>query len=204
MARTTTGTATRTTGKKKKTNEGAPLFALALGGNVGTVEVTLAAALRELARVLGPLEVASLYRTAAVSPLPQPPYLNTAAIGHTPLPPDAVLALAKELERAAGRTRSERHAPRPLDIDLLLYGDLVLRTPELTLPHPRLPRRRFVLAPLADLIPERRLPADRLTLAQRLAALPTEPAVEPVGWSTGEGYPRGSPDRSQDGSQPGS
>lgn len=168
------------------------------------MEATLAAALRELARRLGPLEVASLYRTAAVSPLPQPPYLNTAAIGHTPLPPDAVLALAKELERAAGRTRTERFAPRPLDIDLLLFGDLVLRTPELTLPHPRLHRRRFVLAPLADLIPERRLPADRLTLAQRLAALPPGPAVELAGWSAGEGVPPGSRDGSQDRSRSGS
>src|SRR4051794_19460074 len=94
--------------------------ALALGGNLGPaadIEQRLRHALRHLEAVLGPLRVAPLYRTAAVSPFPQPDFLNTAAFGHTTLPPDAVLAVAKALEFVAGRRRdaaSLRFGPRPL------------------------------------------------------------------------------------------
>ncbi|HJX26310.1 MAG TPA: 2-amino-4-hydroxy-6-hydroxymethyldihydropteridine diphosphokinase, partial [Thermoanaerobaculia bacterium] len=111
-------------------------MALALGGNLGPVESTFREALRQLEAVLGPLRVAPLYRTAAVSPIPQLDYLNTAAVGATALPPHEVLALAKRLEQAAGRRPGPRFGPRPLDIDLLLWGDLILPDPELTLPHP--------------------------------------------------------------------
>jgi 2-amino-4-hydroxy-6-hydroxymethyldihydropteridine diphosphokinase len=134
--------------------------ALALGGNLGPVEQTLRQALRHLEAALGPLQVAPLYRTAAVSPTPQPDYLNTAALGRTDLPPEAILALAKRLELAAGRRAGPRFGPRPLDVDLLLWGDLVTHRPELTLPHPRLRDRRFVLEPLAALAPDLPLPPD--------------------------------------------
>jgi 2-amino-4-hydroxy-6-hydroxymethyldihydropteridine diphosphokinase len=149
------------------------------------VEKTLTAALRHLALALGPLEIAPLYRTAPVSPLPQPDYLNTAAVGRTALPPDAVLSLAKVLERSAGRRSGARTAPRPLDIDLLLYDDLVTGSPELTLPHPELLRRRFALAPLADLAPECWIPPDGPTVAEALATCPHRQAVERVAWSAG-------------------
>jgi 2-amino-4-hydroxy-6-hydroxymethyldihydropteridine diphosphokinase len=137
--------------------------ALALGGNLGPVEQTLRQALRHLEAALGPLQVAPLYRTAAVAPIstrPQPDYLNTAALGQTELPPEAILALAKRLELAAGRRAGPRFGPRPLDIDLLLWGDLVTQRPELTLPHPRLRDRRFVLEPLAALAPDLLVPPD--------------------------------------------
>jgi 2-amino-4-hydroxy-6-hydroxymethyldihydropteridine diphosphokinase len=147
------------------------LVALALGGNVGPVSQTLRHALRHLEAALGPLQAAPLYRTAAVSPIPQPDYLNTAALGRTSLPPDAVLALAKALERAAGRRGGPRFGPRPLDIDLLLWGDLVLPHPELTLPHPRLRDRRFVLEPLAALAPHLPVPPDGKTVRELLAAV---------------------------------
>jgi 2-amino-4-hydroxy-6-hydroxymethyldihydropteridine diphosphokinase len=149
--------------------------ALALGGNLGPVESTLREALRQLEAVLGPLRVAPFCRTAAVSSIPQPDYLNTAAVGATALPPDAVLALAKALERAAGRRPGPRFGPRPLDVDLLLWGDLVLPHPELTLPHPRLRERRFVLEPLAAIAPDWRVPPDGRTVAELLAELPLTP-----------------------------
>lgn len=175
-------------------------FALGLGGNLGPVESTLRRALESLARHLGPLEVAPLYRTAPVpSPAPpqppQPDYLNTAAVGATPLPPDAVLALAKALELHHGRRRprhgGRRDAPRSLDVDLLLYGRRVSRRRELTLPHPRLAERRFVLEPLARVAGDWPVPAadDRAgdgppsTVRELLAACRDRSRVERIGWS---------------------
>jgi 2-amino-4-hydroxy-6-hydroxymethyldihydropteridine diphosphokinase len=111
-------------------------------------------------------------RTAAVSPFPQPDFLNTAAVVRTALPPDAVLAVAKALERAAGRRRTVRFGPRPLDIDLLLYGDRHSTAPELTLPHPRLRERRFMLEPLAALAPDWPVPPDGATVRELLERLP--------------------------------
>jgi 2-amino-4-hydroxy-6-hydroxymethyldihydropteridine diphosphokinase len=149
--------------------------ALALGGNEGTpgeIQETLARALRHLEVSLGPLRAASLYRTAPVSPVPQPDFLNTAVLAHTALPPGEILALAKALELAAGRRRGVRFGPRPLDIDLLLYGDLQSDAPELTLPHPRLRERRFMLEPLAEIAPDLRVPPDGATVAELLARLP--------------------------------
>lgn len=158
---------------------GPVLVALALGGNLGPVARTLHLALRHLEASLGPLQVAPLYRTAAVSPVPQPDYLNTVALGRTVLPPDAVLALAKALERAAGRRTGPRFGPRPLDIDLLLWGDRVSLHLELTLPHPRLRDRRFVLEPLAALAPDLPVPPDGTTVRELLEGVKDQ-RVEPL------------------------
>lgn len=122
-----------------------------------------------------------LYRTVARSAISQPPYLNTAMVGSTWLEPRDLLAVAKWLEYRAGRRRGPRHGPRPLDVDLLLYDDLVLSTPELTLPHPGLRERRFVLAPLADAAPELRLPPDAATVSALLAAVGQVDEVERLG-----------------------
>jgi 2-amino-4-hydroxy-6-hydroxymethyldihydropteridine diphosphokinase len=149
--------------------------ALALGGNQGEVEQTLRAALRQLRASLGPLAVAPLYRSQAVSPIPQPDYLNTAALARTALPPEAVLAVAKALERAAGRRPGPRFGPRPLDIDLLLYDDLLSQSAEMTLPHPRLRERRFVLEPLAEIAPDLPVPPDGSPVRELLASLAPEP-----------------------------
>ncbi len=88
-----------------------------------------------------------------MGPVPQPDFLNTAATGATSLPPERILAAAKDLERAAGRRPGPRYGPRPLDVDLLLYGERTSSFPHLTLPHPGLPGRRFVLVPLAEIAP---------------------------------------------------
>ncbi|HEX7181977.1 MAG TPA: 2-amino-4-hydroxy-6-hydroxymethyldihydropteridine diphosphokinase [Thermoanaerobaculia bacterium] len=144
---------------------------MALGGNQGPVEQTLRLALRHLEASLGPLRVAPFIRTLPVSPISQPEYLNTAAVGWTSLPPEAVLALAKALELAAGRRRGPRFGPRPLDVDLLLYGAVESSAPELTLPHPRLRERRFVLEPLAAIAPDLPVPPDGVTVGELLSRL---------------------------------
>jgi 2-amino-4-hydroxy-6-hydroxymethyldihydropteridine diphosphokinase len=148
----------------------------------------LRAALRQLASALGPLRVASLYRSTAVSPLPQPDFLNTAALAHTSLAAEAVLALAKALELAAGRRRGPRFGPRALDVDLLLYDDEVSDAPEMTLPHPRLRARRFMLEPLAEIAPGWPVPPDGATVAELLAPLSGQAGVERIGWTTDFGF----------------
>jgi len=150
------------------------------------VERTLGRALRELEAVLGPLRIASLYRSSPLSPVPQPDYLNTAAVAQTTLEPEAILALAKALELAAGRqtpARTVRWSPRPLDIDILLYGDRTSDAPELTLPHPRLRERRFMLEPLAEIAPGWPVPPDGTSVQDLLARLGTAQDLERIGWN---------------------
>lgn len=103
----------------------------------------------------------------------QPDYLNAVATGRTRLPPLELLALLGRLQAEAGRDPlGERNGPRTLDLDLLLYGDQVIGLPELVVPHPRLAARRFVLAPLADLVPDLVIPGTGSTVAALLAAAP--------------------------------
>ncbi len=158
-------------------------FALSLGANQGDVEATLRQAIDRLHRALGPLRVAPLFRSAPVPPSAQPEFLNTALVGETTLGPENLLALAKALELAAGRRRRERFGPRPLDIDLLLYGELVSDAPELTLPHPRLRERRFMLVPLAAAGPELTVPPSGETVRELLEALGPGNDVELLGWT---------------------
>ncbi len=116
--------------------------------------------------------MAPLYRTPAVSPIAQPDYLNSVLVARSPLDAESLLALCQAIERAAGRLRGERWGARPLDLDLLWWGDRVSVRPELTLPHPRLAERRFVLQPLADLIPDEPVPPEGRTVRELLAGLP--------------------------------
>jgi 2-amino-4-hydroxy-6-hydroxymethyldihydropteridine diphosphokinase len=155
--------------------------AIGLGGNLGDPVSWFRIAARTFALHLRDLVAAPLYRSAAVSPILQPPYLNTVLIGAALLPAVDLLAVGKALEHAAGRRRGVRHAPRPLDVDLLLYGDAIATGAELRLPHPALRERRFVLQPLADLEPDRPLPPDGWTVRAVLATLPPIPTVERLG-----------------------
>jgi len=130
-----------------------------LGANLGDAAATLRAALAGLAAAPGVLNcrASGCYRSAPVE-ASGPDFVNAAARLETTLEPLALLDLLQALEDRHGRLRPYRNAPRTLDLDLLLYGDAVLRHPRLTLPHPRMHRRAFVLAPLLELDPGLVLP----------------------------------------------
>jgi 2-amino-4-hydroxy-6-hydroxymethyldihydropteridine diphosphokinase len=146
---------------------------LGLGSNVGDRESHLRAAVEFLRERGVEVEaVSSAYETEPVGEvLDQPDFLNAAVRVRTDLEPEALLDLCKEIESERGRRLdAPRHSPRPLDVDLLLLGDLELRTSRLTLPHPEVTSRRFVLAPLLELDPELTLP-DGSALTGALASL---------------------------------
>jgi 2-amino-4-hydroxy-6-hydroxymethyldihydropteridine diphosphokinase len=132
---------------------------LALGGNVGDVRATRVRAHDALCDGTDTPLVArsSDYLTPPWGVTDQPPFVNVCIAVETVLSPQALLARAQAVERTFGRDRSQeqRWGPRPLDIDILAYDDVVLDAPELTLPHPRLLERAFVLVPLAEIAPER-------------------------------------------------
>jgi len=127
---------------------------IGLGANLGDARAALAGAVQAMARLPGTdvLRVSSLYRSAPVDAT-GPDYLNAVAALRTALAPQALLQALQALEQAAGRERPYRNAPRTLDLDVLLYGDQSIATPTLTVPHPRLWERAFVLRPLAELRP---------------------------------------------------
>ncbi len=147
---------------------------LGLGANLGDVRGTLRLALRRLATQLHLLAVSSLYDTAPVGYLEQPRFLNLVCAVETDLSPPELLRYVKELERDLGRRPSARFGPRALDIDILLYDDIVVRSPELTLPHPRLAERAFALAPLAEIAPTLMVPPTGRTVAELLRLLPDQ------------------------------
>lgn len=155
--------------------------ALGLGGNYPESPRLLAAAASALLDRLDGASASLLYRTSPVGGPPQPDFWNAVVVGWTRLTAGALLDLAQRLERDAGRRPVRvRNAPRPLDIDLLLYGSRRLRSARLVVPHPRLAERRFVLEPLASLAPRRVVPGLRRTVRTLLAAAPTA-GVTPVG-----------------------
>jgi 2-amino-4-hydroxy-6-hydroxymethyldihydropteridine diphosphokinase len=143
-----------------------------LGSNLGDRAAHLLLGLSALSRLPKThlLRLSPVYETAPVGP-PQPPYLNMVAELETELSPTGLLAEMLRIEKALGRERRERWGPRTLDLDLLLYGDLVLEEAGLSVPHPRLHERAFVLVPLLDLLPEGRHPLLGQSFAELLASL---------------------------------
>ena len=146
------------------------LVAVAAGSNLGDRRAHLEWAFAQLAGSLSNLRISSLIETEPVDvPGPQPPYLNAAVVGETTLAPVDLMRALLDLERARGRRRGAPRASRTLDLDLILYGDLILDTPALVVPHPRFRERRFVLEPLAELAPEWRDPVTGKTVRGLLA-----------------------------------
>jgi 2-amino-4-hydroxy-6-hydroxymethyldihydropteridine diphosphokinase len=148
---------------------------LALGGNVGEVRATLD---RAIALLCEGTQVrlkarSSDYATPPWGVADQPPFVNLCIAVETDLTPSALLARVQAVEHALGRTRAQerRWGPRPIDIDILSYDDVALDGDDLTLPHPRLLERAFVLVPLAEIVPERVIAGIRVRDA--LAALDT-------------------------------
>jgi 2-amino-4-hydroxy-6-hydroxymethyldihydropteridine diphosphokinase len=156
---------------------------LGLGSNVGEREEHLRAALRLLVEHGVEVEaVSSLYVTEPVGEMvDQPDFLNAAARIRTELEPEELLDVCKAIEAERGRMfGGPRHGPRPLDLDLLLLGELEVEGERLRLPHPEVTSRRFVLAPLLELDPDLALP-DGTSLARELRRLGSDQRVEPGG-----------------------
>ena len=148
---------------------------LSLGSNIGRRETHLNAAIERLnAPDLHVLRVSPTYETEPVDYLPQPHFLNLVLEAETTLFPMQLLARVGRIERVLGRVRTVPKGPRIIDIDVLLYGQSIIRTAKLEIPHPRMAERRFVLAPLADLSPDLRHPATHRTVKEMLDAAPRQ------------------------------
>lgn len=146
---------------------------LSLGSNVGDREANLSEALR-LLRGLGEITAkSSLYETEPVEVVDQPWFLNAAVALRTRLEPSDLLREILGIEKAMGRVRTQPKGPRTIDIDILLYGSLIVTLPGLTIPHPGMHERMFVLAPLAEIAPEVLHPG----LRRKIAELERELAV---------------------------
>lgn len=146
-----------------------PIAYLSLGSNLGNRERYLREALRLLASDgLSVTRVSSIYETAPRDLLKQPAFLNLAAEIETSLSPDELLGRIRGVEEELGRQRTVPKGPRTIDIDILLYGDLRRATEDLTIPHPSMHLRRFVLEPLAELAPELAPPGAGRTVAELL------------------------------------
>jgi 2-amino-4-hydroxy-6-hydroxymethyldihydropteridine diphosphokinase len=129
------------------------LVYLALGSNLGDRRANLQAAIARLAPQIEIEQVSAVYETEPAYVLDQPRFLNLALRGRTTLAPPALLAALKTIERDLGRTAGTRFGPRLIDLDILLYDDQALASDELTIPHPRMAERPFVLVPLAEIAP---------------------------------------------------
>lgn len=152
---------------------------LGLGTNLGDREQNLRQAIRGLRQWLRLTAVSALYETEPWGVTEQPLFWNLCLAGETAETPHALLAHCKQLEQEIGRTPTARWGPRLIDIDILFYDDWVLHDDQLTIPHPRLTRRAFVLRPLADIAPDLIHPENGLKAADMLKQVDTN-SVRPL------------------------
>jgi 2-amino-4-hydroxy-6-hydroxymethyldihydropteridine diphosphokinase len=145
--------------------------AIALGSNLGDRERILREGIAALGDHLRHLCVSTFHETDPVGVGNQPRFLNAAAIGDTTLSARHLLGALQDIEQRLGRERPYPGAPRTLDLDLILYGDLIVNEPDLVVPHPRFRERAFVLVPLAEIAPDWTDPVTRRTVGELLASL---------------------------------
>jgi 2-amino-4-hydroxy-6-hydroxymethyldihydropteridine diphosphokinase len=153
------------------------LVHLSLGSNLGDRERSLREAIQRIGQIGRITSVSSIYETEPVEFTDQPEFLNCAVELETSLMPAQLMQQLLEVEGAMGRQRIQKKGPRIIDIDILLFGEAVVDTPDLTIPHPAMHKRRFVLEPLAEIAPEARHPLLEKTIQELLAQLPAEQTV---------------------------
>lgn len=153
---------------------------LSLGSNLGDQIANLERAHGELTKLGAITSVSSLYKTEPVGLMGQPWFLNQAIALETSLAPLALLKETQKIENTLGRVRTVRFGPRTIDIDILLYDDVVAETPELTLPHPRMLERRFVLQPLSEIVPQIIYPVLEKNIQTLLSELTDTSTVEKI------------------------
>ena len=145
---------------------------IALGSNIGDRAENLRQAREQLAAPdLRLLRASSIYETAPRDVKDQPWFLNQVIECETDLFPRQLLARLQKIEKSMGRKRRIAKGPREIDLDILFFGDAVVKAPELEIPHPRIAERRFVLEPLAELAPEKKHPGSRKTVREMLASV---------------------------------
>jgi 2-amino-4-hydroxy-6-hydroxymethyldihydropteridine diphosphokinase len=151
---------------------------LSLGSNLGDRESHLRDAIDRLASVGRVQSVSSLYETQPVDFTDQPWFLNCGVALETSASPTRLMQQLLEIEKAMGRQRVQKKGPRTIDIDILLFGDLVMNTLDLTIPHPAMQYRRFVLEPLAEIAPSAMHPLLKKTIEELLQELPPNQIVK--------------------------
>jgi 2-amino-4-hydroxy-6-hydroxymethyldihydropteridine diphosphokinase len=150
---------------------------LGLGSNIGDREATLNTAVAELSKAGAKVvRESSKIETDPVGFLDQPAFLNMAVEVETTKSPRELLAAILTIERQLGRVRTIRNGPRTIDIDILLFGSVLVEEPDLTIPHPRMTERGFVLQPLAELCPDLIHPVTGLSIREHLRKLDTKPS----------------------------
>ena len=145
---------------------------LSLGSNIGDRLANLHSAIRELSRLGKVIAVSSFYETEPVEFTNQPWFLNCAVALETEKMPAQLLKALLEIERTMGRRRTQEKGPRKIDIDILLFGESSVNTANLTIPHPAMHERRFVLEPLAEIAPDARHPILNKTIRELRDSLP--------------------------------
>jgi len=154
---------------------------LSIGSNLGNREQNLKTAVQKLESIGTVLCVSSLYETEPVEFTDQPMFLNSAVALETSASPARLIEQLIEIEKGMGRERIQRKGPRTIDLDILLFGDQILNTEKLTIPHPAMQHRRFVLEPLAEIAPEVIHPVLKRTVRELLKQLPAEQSVHRIG-----------------------